>query len=228
MQRNSSNIRTDRITSIQIGGAGGGTNSVLDRVCEAARRTWLVLVGIFILLSPNTCTWAQSTGPSEYEIKAACLYNFAKFIDWPEEAFEDDDQPFSIGILGKDPCGAALQRVVKDKTIGDRKIVIRRTSGYTSCQLLFISSSESENISRVLEFTEGLHIVTVSELEGFAELGGTIEFFIEENTVRFAINVDGASRAGVKMDPELLRLSTVVEDDPPPKESQQPSKQLTE
>ena len=182
------------------------------------------MAGICILLSLNNCIWAQSSSPTEYEIKAACLYNFAKLIDWPDEAFEDINEPFSIGILGKDPFGVALERVIKDKTIGGRKISIRRSSGHTSCQLLFISSTESENTSRVLETAEGSYIVTVSELDGFTELGGTIEFLIEENTVRFAINVDAADRAGVKMDPELLRLSTVVEEDSTHREPEPPSK----
>ena len=188
----------------------------------ASRKIWLTVAGICILFSLNSSIWAQSLSPTEYEIKAACLYNFAKLIDWPDEAFEDIDEPFSIGILGKDPFGVALERVIKDKTIGGREIAIRRSSGHTSCQLLFINTSESENISRVLETTEGLYIVTVSELDGFAELGGTIEFFIEEKTVRFTINVDAANRIGVKMDPELLRLSTVVEEEPTHKESQPP------
>jgi len=226
MQRDSSTKRTDRDHGFQIGRSGVGITTVSDRGRKALRKTWLIVAGICILFSLNSSIWAQSSNsaesPTEYEIKAACLYNFAKLIDWPEEAFEDADEPFSIGILGEDPFGVALERVIKDKTIGDRKISIRRSSGHTSCQLLFISSTESENTSRVLETAEGSHIVTVSELDGFVELGGTIEFFIEESTVRFAINVDAANRAGVKMDPELLRLSTVVEEAPDHRESQLP------
>jgi len=182
---------------------------------------WTLAVLLCLLHPLGNTIRADSSAPTEFEIKAALLYNFAKLIEWPEQAFRDSEEPLSIGILGNDPFGDALERVVKDKTIGDRKISIRRTSGHTSCQLLFISQSESDNTSRVLETVDGLPVVTVSELEGFTELGGTIEFFIEDNTVRFAINVEAADRAGVKMAPELLRVATVTEDEADEEDSQE-------
>ncbi|MFH1373320.1 MAG: YfiR family protein [bacterium] len=154
--------------------------------------------------------WTQTAGPTEYEIKAACLYNFAKLIDWPEDAFGSDDEPFCIGILGRDPFGQALERAVKDKTMKGRQIALRRSSGHLSCQLLFVCATESDNIERVLESTRGLPIVTVSELEGFADQGGTIEFYIEDNSVRFAINIDVANDARLEIDPQLLGLARVV------------------
>ncbi len=222
MQSDSQTLRAKRSSRGNPGRSGCGVTGRLDRRSRGARRCWPALAAICLLLSLGVTARAQSPGPTEYEIKAACLYNFAKLIDWPEEAFDSTKMPFSIGILGEDPFGANLERVIRGKTIGGREISIRRSSGHTSCQLLFISASESENIARVLETIKGLSVVTVSELDGFAEQGGAIEFVIEENTVQFAINVDAADRAGVKMHPELLRLSTVVTDDeaaekaPPP------------
>jgi len=203
----------------------GGSSGVRHRLRSVALGSKLILIVAGILLLTASGVWAEPPGPTEYEIKAACLYNFAKLIEWPDKAFASDKQPFSIGILGRDPFGTALERVIKGQTVRDREIAIRRKSGYTSCQLLFISSSEKENISRVLEFTEGRPIVTVSELEGFTELGGAIEFFIEENSVRFAINTDTIDRVGVELDPELVRVATLVENKPVDEESEPASEQ---
>jgi len=212
MQKDTDTTRTNHSRRSKADRSGAGIKSAHDQWRVGARKICLAVVVICILIPLNTCVWAQSSAPTEYEIKAAYLYNFAKHVDWPDDTFKDIDLPFFIGILGEDPFGAALERVIKGKTIEGREIAIRRLSGHASCQLLFISS-ESANVSKVLETIEGLHIVTVSDLDGFAEKGGVIELFIEENTVRFTINMDAAIRAGVTMDSVLLRLSTVVEED---------------
>jgi len=222
MQKDSSTLRAYLNARLRRGKAGVDTEAPPDHKRGVARRIWSVTIVICFLISLNTCVLAQSAPPSEYEIKAACLYNFAKLIEWPENAFENDDIPFFIGVLGEDPFGGALERVIQDRTIGERKIAIRRSSGHASCQLLFISSSESENISSVLKTIEGRHVVTVGEFDDFVDQGGVIELFIEDNKVRFSVNVDAAKRAGVTMDSDLLRLSTVVEKDTTDTTSQRP------
>ena len=163
----------------------------------------------------------QSTPPTEYEIKAGLLFNFAKFIEWPEDAFKDDKSPFSIGILGQDPFGTALVQVTKAQEINGREVCIRRTSGHLSCQMLFVSATENKNSSLVLESTYGKPVVTISELKGFAEQGGMIEFYLEDNMVRFAINVDAAERAGLVISPELLKLARIVTEHDPDSEQQE-------
>ena len=163
---------------------------------------------------------AESKPPTEYEIKAACLYNFAKLIDWPDKAFADSTAPFSIGVLGRDPFGVALERAVEERNIDGREVAIRRSSGHSSCQMLYISASEKKNLQRVLEHLQGSHVVTVSDLEGFVEQGGMIGFYIEDNSIRFAVNVDAADRAGVEVDQRLLKLATVVRDSPPEEDTE--------
>jgi hypothetical protein len=170
-------------------------------------------MGLLMLLAFGATGQAQSTAPTEYEVKAGCLYQFAKLIEWPEGTFENEKSPISIGILGRDPFGNALVRVTKGHDIDGREICIRRSSGHLSSQLLFVSATESRNSSLVLESTRGKPVVTISELEGFAEQGGMIEFYIEDNRVRFAINIDAVARSGITISPELLKLAKIVTED---------------
>jgi len=218
---NSSSERTGRGVSA-IASRSYSRVSVCRIIRPARGWLWQLATVVLILLSFATDLPAQSAAPTEHEIKAGCLVNFAKLIVWPERAFADSTVPFSIGILGKDPFGDALERVFKDQMVHGREIAIRRSSGHLSCQLLFVSSTESENVSRVLQGIRGLPIVTVSEIEGFAELGGVIEFYIRENTVQFVINVGAADRVGVKIDSGLVSLASVIAGDTAGEESTLP------
>jgi YfiR/HmsC-like len=160
---------------------------------------------------------AQSRPPSEYELKAAFLFNFAKFIDWPESSFASEQSPFSICILGSDPFGSALDRTLQGKVVGNRPVTLTRITQIAQtrqCQVVFVSSSESRRLPEIVDRLQSASVLLVGESDGFAEAGGAIQFTLEDNRVRFTINTDVADRAGLKFSSKLLALAKIVRDAP--------------
>lgn len=158
---------------------------------------------------------AQSETANEYDVKAAFLYNFAKFIEWPGTSANDPD-PMAICIYGDDPFGRALDEIVKGKAIDNREIVVRRThhlDDIRNCQIVFVSATESGHLSEIIASLQGLSVLLVGDTPGFAEHGGHIEFTTEENRVRFSINVDASERSGLRMSSKLLALAKIIHAD---------------
>ncbi len=153
--------------------------------------------------------------PTEYQIKAAFLYNFAKFVEWPATALRGQGAPIIVAVLGEDPFGADLEQILDGKTAGGRQLVIRRFKGVRDlglCHILFVSSSERERLREILRALQNSTVLTVGETEGFAGLGGIINFILEENRVRFEINIDAADRARLKISSKLLKLARIIRD----------------
>ena len=155
---------------------------------------------------------AQEALP-EYQVKAAYLFNFLKFVEWPSDAFADPLAPIVIGIVGDDPFGSALPEVVVGKMVQGRDLVIRRYhagENMRGASILFISASEKKRLPQVLAGLHGASVLTVADMDGFLDSGGMIQFLFEDDRVRFAINVDAASRARLKVSSKLLSLAHVV------------------
>jgi hypothetical protein len=153
----------------------------------------------------------DSARPTEHEVKAAFLYNFAKFVRWPDEGAAGS--PFVIAVVGEDPFGAVLDRTLAGKTILDRKVELRRlrdVQGPSGVQILFVSPSEQARLAPLLERLEGAPVLTVGDSEGFAERGGMIEFRVVGDVVRFDINLGQVEKAGLKMSSQLIRLARQV------------------
>jgi hypothetical protein len=158
---------------------------------------------------------AQPTSAPQYQIKAAYLYNFAKFVEWPPAALGEGGAPVVIGVLGKNPFGSMLIEAVRDKTVHGRPLEVRqigRTQDIKRCHILFISSSEKRRTAEILADLGNLTVLTVGETEGLAQLGVMVNFLIEENKVRFEINLDAVERSGVKISSQLLKLAKIVKD----------------
>jgi hypothetical protein len=175
--------------------------------------TSLLAVGMVV------CTHARAEnaarGPSEYQVKAAFLYNFVKFVDWPATP-AGQEGPIEICVLGKDPFGGALERVVKGKTVNARQLVIRRIgeiAAARSCQVLFVSLSEAGRVSEIATAVRGRNVLTVSDVDRFCERGGIINFLMEGQRVRFRINTKTAAAAGLTISSKLLQLAVVKPED---------------
>jgi hypothetical protein len=154
---------------------------------------------------------AQQSQPTEYQIKAAFLFNFAKFVEWPPKAFAEKTSPIVIGILGENPFQDDLARTIQDKTIEDRRLVIREfrsPAQATNCHLLFISTSERRRLPEIFETLKGASVLTVGETDRFTETGGMINFFLEGTKIRFQINQDAATGAGLKISSKLMSLAS--------------------
>lgn len=151
----------------------------------------------------------------EYALKAAFLYRFTNFVQWPHDRFQQD--VFKICLVGDDPFGSVINEL-KRETVNGRKIDVKRMQkpgDERSCHVVYVSASEIERrqtLLRVLSNTEG--VLTVSDMKGFTREGGVIQFVKVDNRVRFVINVEAADRASLKVSSKLLRLSRPLEEAP--------------
>jgi hypothetical protein len=166
------------------------------------------------LLAACPQSWAQSGSVSvqEYQVKAAFLYNFAKFVDWPPPA-AGPKAPLVIVVFGRDPFGPALADTVWGKTINDRPLEVRHASRIEDllpCHLLFISAQERRRVPEILKAVESAGVLTVSETDDFLDQGGAVRFVMEERRVRFGINLDAARRNGLTISSKLLSLAVAV------------------
>jgi len=149
----------------------------------------------------------------EYQVKAAYLFNFLKFVEYPSESFADPLAPIVIGVVGEDPFGNALPQVVIGKTVQGRDLVIhvyRTGEDLRGAHILFISASEKKRLPMILTSLRGSSVLTVSDIAGFLDAGGMIQFVNEDDRVRFAINMDATNRAKLKMSSKLLSLARAV------------------
>ncbi|MBI3698472.1 MAG: YfiR family protein [Acidobacteria bacterium] len=149
----------------------------------------------------------------EYQVKAAYLYNFAKFVEWPADKLGDDAGPILVGVFGKDPFGSLLDSTLKEKTVRGHRLEVRRVSGpveLKQCHIVFISEPERRRLAEILESLGKANVLTVSEKRQFADDGGMINFVTEENKVHLEINLHAAERAGIRISSQLLKLARVV------------------
>jgi uncharacterized protein DUF4154 len=169
-----------------------------------------------LLATPVFTTSTPAQSPTEYEVKAVFLYNFAKFVEWPPDPPADVSDPFVIGIVGRDPFGDALEQTLRRKTLNGRPLAIKRfkdRQAARGCRVLFISASERKHLNALLTSLHGDPVLTVGDNESFAKAGGVIAFTLEDNRVRFEINVDAAQRAGLRISSKLLSLAKIVREE---------------
>ena len=168
-----------------------------------------LIVLLICLGSPGPAVWGNSL--REYEIKAAYLYNFINYVEWPEQSLPPVGSAITIGVVGENPFGPALAPL-NGKQIKGRTLVVKEVSlpaDLKQCQIVFISSSEKERLPLILESLKDSKVLTVSEIDGFAEHGGMINFISERNKVRFEINHGLARTKGLTISSELLKLARV-------------------
>ena len=154
-------------------------------------------------------TFAQSKA-EEYQVKAVFLYNFTQFIEWPEAAFKNPDEPFVIGIMGDDPFGNYIDQTVEGESIGTHPIKIKRCNdlrGALSCHILYINSVEKEWMRTILSTVSEKNILTVSDDPSFNNLGGIIRFYTEDNKIRLQINLPRSKEAQLLISSKLLSVA---------------------
>jgi hypothetical protein len=157
--------------------------------------------------------FAVGAAPTEYQVKAAFLLNFAKFIDWPQAAFKEPRSPVTLCILGEDPFERSIDEAVRGQTLGERPFAVKRVTQIQKdepCHILFVGSTERERFERILGGVKNLPILTVGEDEEFARASGMINFIVENNKIRFEVNLEAAERAGLKFSSRLLQLAKTV------------------
>lgn len=164
---------------------------------------------------PISSTHAQSL-PLEYQVKAAFLYQFSKFVEWPTNAFETSESPLVIGILGADPIADAMLSSIEGKEVRGHRVVVKQARSVeelTKHHVLFITSGSVDRMTETLRTLKGTSVLTVSEVEGFAGRGGMIGFITIENKIKFEINPGAAQRANLKISSQLLKLAKIVQEE---------------
>ena len=175
------------------------------------RATGRLLLAVLIAAASGACPGGET--PTEYEVKAAFILNFARFVEWPDVALASGSGVLTIGILGKDPFEGALERVVENKMVGARKLAVVHVDGIElmkPVQILFISRSEIGRLAEILARLRGAPVLTVGDMEHFARDGGVINFILEDGRIRFEINPAAARSAGLRLSSKLLRVAKVI------------------
>jgi hypothetical protein len=175
----------------------------------------LLIVVLFVgagLASSSDVARAQQGVAGEYQVKAAFLYNFGKFIEWPQDSLGDATAPLTICTRGNESFPETLEQTVQGKLIQGHPLRVRRWEGEdaSQCQILFIGASEKDLLPEITRKLQGIATLTVGEAEGFAQSGGMINFVVVNEQVRFEINQRSARKSGLRINSRLLSLATEV------------------
>jgi hypothetical protein len=156
---------------------------------------------------------AEEARPTEYQVKAAYLSKFGKFVEYPPSVRPLPDDKFYVCIIGRDPFGAVLDTAVQGETVGRAAVAARRITRIEDapgCRVLFISASEDAKLKAILAGLRQAPLLTVSDLPDFTRRGGMIRFVIEGNRVRFDVNLTAARAAGLNLSSDLLQLAVAI------------------
>jgi uncharacterized protein DUF4154 len=156
---------------------------------------------------------AQQPRPNEYQVKAAYLFNFGRFVKWPTAPTAGKDGSFTVCVLGQDPFGAILDSTLAGEDLDGKRVVTRRISkpqDAGTCRILFISSEEGTHLKEILSALDEEGVLTVSDMPDFSRRGGMIQFFMDGNRIRFEINLASAQNARLTLSSELLKVAAAV------------------
>jgi hypothetical protein len=184
----------------------GGAIQRCQTIRDLSRRLTIFL--LFALLANASGIQVRAQAINEYQVKAAFIFNFAKFVEWPSDAFVEGG-PLVVGVIGDDPFGGALDRL-NGNTANGRALRIKRfrwTDDLRACQVLFISASEDRRLNKIMESIRGTSVLTIGESTQFSQSGGMIRFVIQDNKVRFEINASSAGKANLRISSKLLALA---------------------
>jgi hypothetical protein len=187
-------------------------NLMSDRKAGRLAFCAIVLVMAFFIVLSRAQVFAESRDSEEYKVKAAFIYNFTNYIEWPTKALPGNSTSLTIGVLGRNPFGDSIN-LLAGRTAAGRKIVIRhiyRVEEALECHILFISDSEQKDAARILRFLRGRPVLTISDQKGFCQAGGIINLITIKKRVRFDINTLAAKRAGIQIGSQLLNLANDV------------------
>lgn len=172
---------------------------------------WLKSLVAAVTLVLPACP-AMAADLAEYQVKAAFIYNFTRYVEWPPEAMNSKDNAFTVCIIGQDPFGAAFSSV-EGRAVGGRPLRVRREvrlEDSVHCQVAFIADSEERRLQPMLKVLSSAPVLTISDIEGFAEAGGAIGLFVAENRLQFDANFATLQRANLKASSQALRLARAV------------------
>lgn len=172
-----------------------------------------VLLICTLLAGTSSPVRAQAPAPSENDVKAAFLYHFSGYVEWPTAVLARGGDSFLVCLLGGDPFGSMLDAMVEGKTLHDKKLKVKRIAelgGTSDCHILFINSSQEGRLAEILSAVAGQGVLTVGDMRRFAQRGGMIGFTLDRGRVRFDINLEAAQREGLSLSAQLLKVARII------------------
>ena len=185
------------------------TAAKVGRMPRLGRVLRVVGLGMVLLGSAR----AQTPTVGESQVKAAFLYNFAKFVEWPPGSFSDASAPLRICIFGRDPFGEELRNITKEKVLNGHKLEVSEVLDLQvarTCHILFIAFSETAQLKQIFESVRGTDALTVGDTKGFVQQGGMINFVLDNNRVQFEVNRKAAEQGGLRISSKLLSVAKLV------------------
>jgi len=182
--------------------------SLLKKIAYSRLSILLVFCNVFF-------TTAQIS-TREYQVKAAFLFNFSQFVEWPAQSFSNPESRAVIGILGKDPFDSNLEEIIVGETINKHPLVIqhfKNVDEITNCQILFINISDKNQLRLLIEKLKGKNILTISDVNGFAKMGGMVRLYIKDDKINIQINLDAIKEENLGISSKLLKLAEIVKTD---------------
>jgi hypothetical protein len=177
---------------------------------SSVSRLKLFLIMVWLIACSQN---VQAQAPTrEYQLKAVFLYNFTQFVNWPDNAFENDQSPLVIGVMGENPFGNYLVQTVAGEKINGRPMIVQHFKNdeeIKSCHILFINIREAGTVEQVLTAVQGKNILTVSDHADFIKQGGMIQF-VTSNKIKLRVNMDACKKTGIVLSSKLLRLAEII------------------
>jgi uncharacterized protein DUF4154 len=180
--------------------------------CFHSRNVFHLLALAVIWAFTGTLPVEAQSGPTEYQVKAAYLYNFGKFVEWPSRDGNAVNS-FNICVLGQDPFGSTFGSTIGRESIKGKSVLFKRVTRAeeaVGCHILFISSSEESHLKEILTALNKTSVLTVSDMPQFTQRGGMIQFVMDANRVRFEVNLTSAERTGLTVSSQLLKVAVSV------------------
>jgi hypothetical protein len=175
-----------------------------------ARLLVLLALTLLLPLGARASLILSQNSAKEYEVKAAFLFNFLRFVDWPNDASGGD---YVIGVVGRDPFGSALEKTVQGKKVNGRGVVVKRlawTGDLKKVHILFVPEGETSRGADELRSLRGSPVLVVGESPDFARSQGVVNFYLAGNTIRFEINPDAAKKSRLTISSQLLQLAKIT------------------
>ncbi len=185
---------------------------IFHRLAPRVRIAWLISLALFC---PVVNAAPETAAPisAEYQVKAVFLFNFAQFVEWPPRAFQKNNAPLVIGVLGEDPFGTYLDDLVRGEKVGERPLLIRRYPHGDEpgdCHILFVCRSETKDLEKILAQLHDRSVLTVSDVDAFTRQGGMVRFVTENGKIRLRINVEASKASHLTISSKILRPGTIV------------------
>ncbi|MFA6540718.1 MAG: YfiR family protein [Bacteroidota bacterium] len=186
-------------------------NSIKNSSLRRLARVYVLSAAVLLLMC--TAALSQSQKEIEYRFKAVYMLNFLQFMEWPDSAFENDQSPIIISVVGDDPFGNILDETFRNEKFNGHPVMLTRFHSINEAgksHIMFIGTSEKNISTEVLKRLSEASVLTISDLDHFGTMGGGIGFYIEQNKVRFEINLNALKQGDLKASSKLLRLARIV------------------